>query len=76
MTQYKVALWMDSDTLVMKSLQPLLDLSERLPMPGSREKGPRYFLHLLVEITFTKTFIGKNWCDLEYNLVGGIFEEL
>ena len=41
MTQYKIALWLDSDTMVLKNLQPLLDLSARLPMPGSSEKGPR-----------------------------------
>ena len=50
MTQYNVALWLDSDTMVLKSLQPLLDLSARLPFPGSREKGPRYFCILLLKL--------------------------
>ena len=41
MTQYDVALWLDSDVLVTRSLQHLLDLASRLPKPGSLEKGPR-----------------------------------
>ena len=41
MTQYDVALWLDSDVLVTRSLQHLLDLASRLLKPGSLEKGPR-----------------------------------
>ena len=41
MTQYEVAVWLDADTLVVRSLQPLMELAERLPSPGSRDKGPR-----------------------------------
>ena len=29
MTQYEVALWLDSDILTVRSLQPLLDLASR-----------------------------------------------
>ena len=41
MTQYEVVLWLDSDTLAVRSLQPLLNLASRLSMPGSTDKGPR-----------------------------------
>ena len=41
MTQYDVALWLDADTMTLRSLQPLMDLASRLPKPGSPDKGPR-----------------------------------
>ena len=41
MTQYEVAVWLDSDTLVVGSLRPLMEQAARLPSPGSRDKGPR-----------------------------------
>ena len=41
MTQYDVALWLDADTLVLRSLAPLMELASRLPMPAISEKGLR-----------------------------------
>ena len=41
MTQYEAALWLDSDTLVVSSLEPLMEQAARLPRPGSTDKGPR-----------------------------------
>ena len=37
----KVALWLDSDTLAVRSLHPLMELAARIPPPGSEEPGPR-----------------------------------
>ena len=41
MTQYSAALWLDSDTLAVRSLHPVLELAARIPPPGSEEPGPR-----------------------------------
>ena len=41
MTQYSVALWMDSDSLAVRSLHPLFDQATRIPPPRSAEPGPR-----------------------------------
>ena len=41
MTQYERLVWMDSDTLAVSSLHPLLDLAERLEDPASQRAGPR-----------------------------------
>ena len=37
----QVAVWLDSDTLVARSLHTLFDLASSLPGPGSAEPGPR-----------------------------------
>ena len=41
MTQYSAALWLDSDTLAVRSLHPVLELVSRIAPPGSEEPGPR-----------------------------------
>ena len=41
MTQYERLVWVDSDSLVVNSLQPLLAQADRLEDPGSQRPGPR-----------------------------------
>ena len=41
MTQYERLVWVDSDSLVVASLQPLLAQADRLEDPGSQRPGPR-----------------------------------
>ena len=41
MTQYSAALWLDSDTLAVRSLHPVLELAARIPPPESEKPGPR-----------------------------------
>ena len=41
MTQYERLVWVDSDSLAVSSLHPLLDLADRLEEPGSERPGPR-----------------------------------
>ena len=37
----QVVAWVDSDSLVVSSLRPLLAQADRLPEPGSARPGPR-----------------------------------
>ena len=41
MTQYSAALWLDSDSIAVKSLHPLFTKAYNMPGPGSPEPGPR-----------------------------------
>lgn len=41
MTQYSAALWLDSDSIAVKSLHPLFTKAHDIPGPGSSEPGPR-----------------------------------
>ena len=41
MTQYSAVLWLDSDSIAVRSLHPLFAQADNIPGPGSAEAGPR-----------------------------------
>lgn len=41
MTQYSAALWLDSDSIAVRSLHPIFTMANHIPGPGSAEPGPR-----------------------------------
>ena len=41
MTQYSTALWLDSDSIAIRSLHSIFEKAKHIPGPGSAEPGPR-----------------------------------
>ena len=52
----QVVAWVDSDSLVVSSLRPLLAQADRLPEPGSARPGPR----------IGASYDGEWWDDVIY----------
>ena len=64
-----MALWLDSDTLAVRSLHPLLELGARIPPPGSEEPGPR--LGVAFNGHYYKYLVRRGCCGIRFGRIAG-----